>query len=93
MVEQDGQGGARPQDFDRSVNPTQSGERGADFTHHIITGPPDFQSFLRPWDVSNRKLIVCANTVRFFIWTFTVVGHQRFSSINCELVFFFLTCS
>ena len=61
---------------------------GADFTHHIITGPPDFQSFLRPWDVSNRKLIVCANTVRFFIWTFTVVGHQRFSSINCEVVFF-----
>ena len=78
MVEQDGQGGARPQDFGRSVNPTQSGGGGgADFTHHITTGPPDFQSFLRPWDVSNRKLIVCANTVRFFIWTFTVVGHQR----------------
>ena len=25
MVEQNGQVGARPQDFDRSVNPTQSG--------------------------------------------------------------------
>ena len=28
---------------------TLSQPRGADYAHHIILAPPDFQTFLRPW--------------------------------------------
>ena len=33
-------------DFGRSVNPISTS--GADYSHHITTPPPDFQTLLRP---------------------------------------------
>ena len=31
---------------------TLSQPRGADYAHQIMVAPPDFQTFLRPWDIS-----------------------------------------
>ena len=42
-----GPGGPSPSPvFERSVDPIST--RGADYAHHIIIAPPDFQTFLRP---------------------------------------------
>ena len=41
-----GPGGHAFLDFDRSVNPIST--RGIDYALHSSTGPPDFQTFLRP---------------------------------------------
>ena len=43
-----GGAGCKPPDFGRAVNAIST--RGADYAHHITTGPPpDFQTFLRPF--------------------------------------------
>ena len=58
------------------------------FTNHLLLHTSYCPRSYWMTPVSNRKLIVCANTVRFFIWTFTVVGHQKFHQSTLGLYFF-----
>ena len=43
-----------PSDFGRLVNLISN--RGDNYAHHIITSiPPDFQTFLRPWNTQAQQ--------------------------------------
>ena len=36
---------------------TLSQPRGADYAHQIMLAPPDFQTFLGPWDIRPRAVV------------------------------------